>query len=260
MKVINQIVTDFKGIVKVCGFFIGIKWLLFILLKLPQCFQSKNLQPADKLFGEGPICVKAKYGKVSLIGGQVFSSIREIWVRNVYLMYNFVQIPDSGLIVDLGANVGAFTMLALANSTKSKVISVEPNAEFNKLLLRQVTYNNFNNRILLQRYFIGAVAHTQKEMLKDPGSADAEFISQKEFIELNQLKNIDFLKCDIEGSEFEFVKDTSLLEITYQLAIEIHDSAGDRNEFISKLIELGFNIGPIKNDYGSCIVLAKKKN
>ena len=81
---------------------------------------------------------------------------------------------------------------------------------------------------------------------------------QKEFIELNKLSRIDFLKCDIEGSEFDLINDTSLLEITKQLAIEIHDSAGDRNIFIDKLKQLGFSIGPIKDDPGGCIVLAKR--
>ena len=99
---------------------------------------------------------------------------------------------------------------------------------------------------------------TQNEMLKNPDSKDAQFISQKEFIELNNLSRIDFLKCDIEGSEFDFINDTSLLEITQQLAIEIHDHAGNRNEFIEKLVQLGFQIGPIKDDPGGCILLAKR--
>jgi FkbM family methyltransferase len=258
MKFIVQILSDYKGIVRVCGFIAAMKWLLFIFLTLPQCIRHKNLQPADKLFGEGPVAVKSKNGKVNLSGGQIFSSIREIWVREVYTKDNYVSIPDEGVVVDLGANVGAFTMLALANSKTGKVISVEPNTEFNKLLMHQVTNNNFNDRIILQRYFIGSLSSTQKEMFKDPDSKDAQFITQKEFIELNKLSRIDFLKCDIEGSEFDFIDDTSLLQITNQLAIEIHFSAGNRNSFIDKLKELGFTIGPIKDDQGSCILLARR--
>jgi len=61
-----------------------------------------------------------------------------------------------------------------------------------------------------------------------------------------------------EGGEFEFINNNFLLEITDQLAIEVHDFAGDRKEFIKKLIELGFQIGPVKEDPGSCILIAKK--
>ena len=258
MRIFGQIFTDFAGIIKICGIITAIKWLFFIIFKFPKCIASGNLQPADRMFGEGPIKVKSKYGYVNLLGGQIFSSIREIWVRKVYTKNNFVTITDDGFVVDLGANVGAFTLLALANSNACKVIAVEPNTEFNKLLMRQVSYNNFDNRVTLQRYFIGSTSATQNEMLKTPDSKAARFITQKEFIELNKLSHIDFLKCDIEGSEFDFIKDTSLLEITEQLAIEIHDAAGDRTEFINKLIQLGFQLGPIKEDPGSCIVLAKR--
>ena len=258
MRIFSQISTDFAGIIKICGIVTAIKWLFFIVVKFPKCIADGNLQPADRMFGEGPIKVKSKYGYINLLGGQIFSSIREIWVRKVYTKNNFVTIPDDGVVVDLGANVGVFTMLALANSRNCKVIAVEPNAEFNKLLMRQAAHNNFNNRITLQRYFIGSASTTQNEMLKTPDSKDAHFITQKEFIELNKLSHIDFLKCDIEGSEFDFISDTSLLEITKQLAIEIHDHAGNRNDFKEKLTELGFRIGPIKDDGDSCILLAKK--
>lgn len=243
---------------KVCGIITAIKWLIFILITLPKCIREKNLQPADRLFGEGPIKINGMYGIVKLNGGQVFSSIREIWVRKVYLQKNFVKIPDNGIVVDLGANVGSFTMQALANSKSCKVIALEPNSEFNKILIEQIQLNNLSDRVTLQRYFIGSFSETQKEMLKMNESKDAAFISQSKFIELNNLQSIDFLKCDIEGSEFDFVTDTSLLEITKQLAIEIHDHAGDRNEFVKKLKGLGFEIGPVKDDPGSCIVLAKR--
>ncbi len=258
MHFAKQIFNDFLGIIKVCGILTAIRWIIFIFLSLPECIRRKNLQPADKKFGQGPILIRAKYGNVKLSGGQIFSSIREIWVRNVYLRDNFIKIPQEGIVVDLGANVGGFTMLALSNSKNCKVIAVEPNIEFNRLLLHQVNDNNLNDRLTLLNYFVGSPSVIQEEMLKSYESKDSIFISQKEFINLNKLNRIDFLKCDIEGSEFDFINDTSLLAITKQLAIEIHDSAGDRNEFIKKLEELNFQISPIKDDGESCILLAKK--
>lgn len=258
MRIVKQIFNDFIGIISVCGIIIAIKWILFIILSLPECIKRKNLQPADKMFGHGPISVKAKYGKVKLIGGQVFSSIREIWVRRVYLKDDFIKIPANGTVVDLGANVGSFTMQALANSKSCKVIAVEPNKELNRLFFRQINFNKYNDRVTLQRYFIGSFSQKQKEMLNDPLSGDAEFISQQKFIEKNNLKIIDFLKCDIEGSEFDFMENTSLLQITKQLAVEIHDFAGDRNKFLERLKEMDFVIGPVKHDPDGCITLAKR--
>jgi FkbM family methyltransferase len=258
MKSIEQILSDFIGLVRVCGLIIATKWLLFIFITLPQCIKFKNLQPADRKLGEGPFQVNYKKVKASMIGKQVISGIRDIWVRDVYLGNGFLSLEQNGLVIDLGANMGNFTILALASNSDSKVIAVEPNLELNSNFNSQVKLNNFEDRVSLQRYFIGSPFSQQKEMLKDPNSKDAKFISQKEFIELNNLRKISFLKCDIEGSEFDFINDTSLLQITNQLAIEIHDFAGDRNTFIKKLRELGFNIGPIKDDFGGCILLAKR--
>lgn len=258
MKFIKIILSDFIGLVSVCGLIIATKWLLFICLTLPQCIKHKNLQPADRKMGNGPFQVRYKNAKASMIGNQVISGIREIWVRDVYLGNGFLSLEQNGLVIDLGANMGNFTILALASNSGSKVIAVEPNLESNSSFNRQVKLNNFEDRVSLRRYFIGSASPKQKEMLKDPNSKDAKFISQKEFIELNNLSRIDFLKCDIEGSEFDFMNDTSLLQITNQLAIEIHDFAGNRNELIEKLKQLGFNIGPIKDDPGGCIVLAKR--
>ena len=84
-------------------------------------------------------------------------------MRKVYTKNNFVIIPDNGVVVDLGANVGAFTMLAFANSKSGKVIAVEPNAEFNKLFMRQVTNNNFKNRSYIAAIFYWFFfAHTKR--------------------------------------------------------------------------------------------------
>jgi FkbM family methyltransferase len=258
MKFIRQILRDFYGIVRVCGLLTGIKWLLFILFNLIECIKRKNLQPADKKLGTGPFKVKYDKAKATMYGEQVISGIREIWVRDVYLGNGFLSLEKCELVLDLGANMGNFTILALASNSRSKVIAVEPNSELNLKFYDQIKKNRWNDRVKLFRSFIGLYSTKQKEMLNDPLSKDAVFISQEEFIKKNNLRSIDFLKCDIEGSEFDFIKDTSLLQITKQLAIEIHDFGGSRDEFIAKLVELGFQIGPIKHSSDSCIVLAKR--
>ena len=46
-------------------------------------------------------------------------------------------------------------------------------------------------------------------MLDDPNSKDAKFITSEEFIKINNIKRINFLKCDIEGSEFGLIEDNT---------------------------------------------------
>ena len=255
----NQVLSDFKGLTKVCGITVSIKWILMLIIHFNECIKTKNLQPADIALGAGPFFVKRKIAKAKLKGAHVISGIREIWVRDVYLKNDFLKIPDDGLIVDLGANMGNFSSLALAHNDKIKLIAVEPNKELNKSFMAQIDLNGWTARVVLYRNFIGLASDKQKLMLNDPDSKDAKFITAEEFINLNNLKKIEFLKCDIEGSEFELIEgEAPLLRITNQLAIEIHDFAGDRNYFITRLKDLGFTIGPIKNDPDGCIALAKR--
>ena len=147
----------------------------------------------------------------------------------------------------------------LAHNNNIRLIAVEPNKELNKIFWEQMDLNGWRDRVVLNRYFIGTMSATQKMMLNDINSKDAEFITAEEFIKLNNIQRIDFLKCDIEGSEFGLIENNApLLRITEQLAIEIHDSAGDRKHFLAELKELGFTIGPVKQDPGGCIALAKR--
>ena len=63
----------------------------------------------------------------------------------------------------------------------------------------------------------------------------------------------------IEGSEFELLTlDSPILAKTRQLAIEIHDFAGDRKS-LREIIKLcGFTSGRVFSSAGSCILLAKR--
>ena len=258
-KHINQIINDFIGLTKVCGVLVAIKWLFMVIIHFNQCMKTKNLQPADRALGIGPYRVRRGNAIATLKCNNVISAIREIWVRDVYLKNDFVKIPDKGLVIDLGANAGNFSVLALSHNNNIRLIAVEPNKELNKIFWEQIDLNGWRDRVVLNRYFIGTMSATQKMMLNDINTQDAEFISAEEFIKLNNIQRIDFLKCDIEGSEFGLIENNApLLRITEQLAIEIHDSAGDRNHFLSKLKELGFTIGPVKQDPGGCIALAKR--
>jgi len=256
---INQIINDFRGLIKVCGVTVAIKWLFMVVIHFNECIKSKNLQPADRALGIGPYRVRRGNAIATLKCNNVISAIREIWVRDVYLKNDYIKIPENGLVVDLGANVGNFSVLALSHNNCIRLIAVEPNKELNKIFWEQMDLNGWRNRVVLNRYFIGTMSATQKMMLKDIQSMNAEFIPAEEFIKLNNIQRIDFLKCDIEGSEFGLIENNApLLRITEQLAIEIHDSAGDSKHFLARLKELGFTIGPVKEDPGGCIALAKR--
>ena len=194
-----------------------------------------------------------------MTGRQVISGIREIWVRNVYLRHGYLCIGPRAVVVDLGANMGNFTLLALAHGPGVKVVAVEPNREHNELLRRQAALNGWADRVALDRCFIGGRGGVQRGLLDHPDCSDARFVDQETFVKRHDLVEIDFLKCDIEGGEFElFASETLLLDISRQLAIEVHDHAGDRHEFTRMLERRGFEVGWIMHHSDSCIINARR--
>ncbi len=210
--------------------------------------------------GPGPFRVRRKHATALLTGEKVLSGIREIWVRDVYLANDHLQIAPDAVVVDLGANMGNFTMLALAHGPQVRVVSVEPSSERNELFLEQLRVNGWEDRATLHRCFLGGEGETQQELLSDKDFQGAGFVAPHAFLEQHKLERIDFLKCDIEGSEFELLHpDSPILAITQQLAIEVHDFAGDRHAFLAMLKQCGFTVVYVKHDPGGCIALAKRE-
>jgi FkbM family methyltransferase len=257
---ISKAASDFCGVVRVCGIAVAIKWASMILLHLSEIIREKNLMSADKAMGSGPFTVSYRHLRFQVCGTQSFSSIREMYVRDVYFHNGWLDIPQGSTVIDLGANIGGFTILALAFHPSIMVIAVEPSHCLNCAFHRNIELNTAPNRVRLVRAFIGEATKVQAECQADPSYAGAVFISEDELIQSNGISKIDFLKCDIEGSEFGLLLPSSkLLAMTQRIAIEVHAFAGNPKDFIQMLSDAGFMIGPVKWDPGgSCILLAKR--
>lgn len=185
-----------------------------------------------------------------------------MYVRDVYLGKGALRIADGDVVVDLGANMGNFTNLALACGTRVRVVAVEPNRQLNQTFWRSLSLNAGHvERVTLVRAFLGGTGDLLGEMLTRPEYLAAEFISEADLIEAGALSRVDFLKCDIEGGEFGLLKrGSALLGMTRKLAIEVHAFAGDVDQFIHMLVDEGFSILRTKRDPdGSATVLAVRE-
>jgi FkbM family methyltransferase len=261
MNALRKIASDAVGISRVCGVSVAAKWLMFTVIKLPAVLKSGNLQPADRAMGNGPFKAKRAHSEAILTGSQVFSNLREIWVRDVYLKDDFLSVPSNAIVVDLGANLGVFTALALAQHDSVRVIAVEPSFRLLNSLRNCVGANGWSERVMPIRAFIGNFTETQIEALRQGSDyADAPTITEAELLSRNGISKIDLLKCDIEGSEFFLLDpDSRLLSMTDRLAIELHQWGGDVETFLSHLTRIGFQIGHVEWAGGSCIALCRRK-
>jgi FkbM family methyltransferase len=154
---------------------------------------------------------------------------------------------------------GNFTILALACGAK-RVIAVEPSMQMNVSFRRNVALKpGFLDRVRLVRCFVGEEGTKQRACSMDPSYADAPFVREHDLLDELGSDHIDFLKCDIEGSEFGLMTPDGLFSRARKIGVEVHAFAGPVSSFIQFLENLGFKILHKKLDPdGSATVLANR--
>jgi len=152
--------------------------------------------------------------------------VSEIINQNVYRFA-----PEmSGVIVDLGADIGVFSMLASQHEA-TRIIAVEPNDD-NAHILSENIYNNNLERIttIVEKAVTnrnGVVPFTRNSADSKVGGEDeVQSVTLTALFTENKIDKVDFLKCDIEGSEYSIFNNLSiemLNKIKY-IAIEFHST------------------------------------
>lgn len=265
VKQLTKLLVDFRGLARVCGLGVALRWLGSVLANFPAVVQRGDLQPADAAMGVGPFAVRLpQYGAAfSVAGVGAISGIREMYVRDTYLRNGALRVSDGDTVVDLGANMGNFTNLALACGPNVRVVAVEPSAGLNEAFRASVGLNRGHaERVKLIRAFVGRRSEKIVSAIQsDRNYADAPWISESQLIEIGKLSKIDFLKCDIEGGEFGLLdRNSKLLAMARSLAIEIHAFEGNVDGFIEDLRTCGFSVASIKRDPdGTATVLARRQ-
>jgi FkbM family methyltransferase len=240
MSQLKKIFSDFRGLCAVCGIIVACRWLIAIAKRFNRCRREGNLQPADAALGDGPFAVRMGDARALLAGARAITNIREVWVRNVYLDRGYLAISPDASVVDLGGNIGAFTCLALAHGPNVRVVAIESDPAECARLRRNLELNGWQSRVQLINAFIGGSTQFQQEQLSTERCKDVSTISEEELLQ-RVGDRINFLKCDIEGSEFElFAGESKLLAATDQIAMESHPHAGDVQQMIDRLKSAGF--------------------
>ena len=262
VRSLRKISGDIWGISRIVGLSTTAMWLAAILKNMPEIYRSGNLQVADRALGSGPFQVKySDEVNFRITGPGALSGIREMYVRDTYLRGGCLKIDDGDIVLDLGANIGNFTNLALAHGPRVKVVAVEPGHALIRSMKASLTLNDgFAERVSVVKAFLGHASSVQLDLSDDPSYAGTSWMTEEELLEVTSLKCVDFLKCDIEGGEFGLLhRESALLRMTRKLAIEVHAFAGDVHPFIDMLKEVGFTIKHIQRDPdGTATVLARK--
>lgn len=182
----------------------------------------------------------------------------QVFIANGYQpLIDFLKqnVINPTVIVDAGANVGYFSLLAMQNWNSDKIIALEPEKSNFNQLKRNSESNGFGSKIKL----LNAALWTHKKWLSLNFRSGEEWAvrvtdeitdqmclaySLKEIMTEAQVIFIDVLKIDVEGTEDALFKDNDfllMLDYVKVLAIEIHDHLTDRSMICNKLHQHGFS-------------------
>lgn len=164
----------------------------------------------------------------------------EFFVRKDYDWWYSVQPGD--VVVDLGACVGMMSAHALDRGA-SKVYMVEGNRELLKTAIRNVSEYMMNEpdpKVYPVNCIIGSSsAEGVYITYKDKLSLDeVDHMTFKQFVQEYNIPYIDYLKIDIEGSEYDILNKENLdylMNNVKHIAVEIHTQAN--SDSVEKFIE-----------------------
>jgi FkbM family methyltransferase len=159
-------------------------------------------------------------------------------------------------IVDLGAHVGSFTVWAARRSPKAQLLAVEPNPETFQLLLRNLHDNGLQDRVNAVNAAVGATAGTASLELMEhslgtrlarsgEGKITVNVRKFEQLLEVADMSDVDMLKMDCEGMEYDVFEAMSAhqLGLIHAIACEYHPEPHRMvSELDSILREAGFKV------------------
>ncbi|WP_165440465.1 FkbM family methyltransferase [Rubripirellula amarantea] len=145
-------------------------------------------------------------------------------------------------IVDLGANIGVFAVFAKHCSPEAKIVAVEPFPENLQRLDSTLAENNLSDTIATRGIAVSGAdgevrfdaspdipSHSRK--ISENGASPSQTtqvtvpaLSLKTFLDTEELEQVDFLKMDIEGAEYDAILNTDpeTLKRIKRMGIEYH--------------------------------------
>jgi len=159
-------------------------------------------------------------------------------VDNTYLgeySYSGFEIQPQDTVIDIGAHIGSFTLLAASKASNGKVLAFEPASYNFSKLEKNVRLNNFSNVEIFKMGVFKKNGFVNLD-ISQPSSAHftifnggEEFervktITLAEIFTKFKIRHCNLLKIDAEGAEFEILTtaSVSVLKLIDKIVFEFH--------------------------------------
>jgi FkbM family methyltransferase len=184
-------------------------------------------------------------------------------IIEIFLREEYGAVADGAVILDLGANIGTFSIYAATTARDVTIYAYEPMPDFFRLMEENVRLNGFEGAVKCFNSAVGGDARDRElfidgtdfffpTLLEPDASRVVRTIrvpctTLVEILDSNNLARVDLVKMDCEGAEYEILYNTPLsyLNRIGEMRMEYHNLDGDRSNvdaLAAFLTERGYDI------------------
>jgi FkbM family methyltransferase len=236
---IFKLFSDVRAIARVSGTPAALAFSTALAVTFPQVLRSRNLGSADRRM-IGRRWRFSLQGVTVELDGCLFGSAREMYCRQVYFPTADFNLNPGSTVMDLGADAGLFSLLAA--QAGCTVIAVEAQGGLVEELKDLFSSHGLATSIVVENALVGSGTG----VFSDPSAlaSAAHFdgsppprLSMSELLAKHHVDQLDFLKVDIEGSEFDlFQSGDQWLRRVRRIAMEVHTPFGSV-EHLQRIIQ-----------------------
>jgi FkbM family methyltransferase len=181
-----------------------------------------------------------------------FHDLITAWI--IFFRKEYKVDPNARVIVDAGANIGAFSLYAARRAPRARIIALEPFPRTAARLSATVESNDLGSRVVQRQLALSASdghrrmpnneAPSQSRNVLSEDVVDGftvESLTLATFLDRESLDRVDLMKMDIEGAEHQVLRNASkdVLRRIGTLALEYHPNES-KEELFTALHDAGF--------------------
>jgi len=154
------------------------------------------------------------------------------------------NLPENGVFIDVGANVGIISACAAIKAKNGRVIAIEPTDTFNYLVENLNGCKFPTNNIEFFQTAIGSTTGTREDKIYKtwgdaPISGKHNFTRLDDLVERLSLESLHILKIDTDGFEFECLTSgqKTIEKFRPSIIIELNEALGTRSVTLQQIFD-----------------------
>jgi FkbM family methyltransferase len=177
---------------------------------------------------------------------ELLHGLKEIFDGHIYKQ----QLSDTPYIIDCGANIGMSIIYMKLQYPAAEILAFEPDENNFNLLQKNIASFGYNNVKVFKEaiwkenttlLFSQESSMSSKIVIGGTNLKEVKAVRLRDYLQ----RNIDFLKIDIEGAEYEVLKDiANELHVVKNMFLEYHGTFLQNNELVEIIMIIknaGFN-------------------